>query len=194
MRLSKKTKTKVIFSFITIIFLLVAFKIFDSYINKPSQGVIYTPSGSQTSQSSINLTPKLINGKYATFNVPSCLTQVANSKIITPELSTYNFSYKDIEPWNLAIDILNIPTGKITDNNAYQVRQINPTMYAPSQININGQNITVMTDKSTGGFSKVAFLVNGQYQATISLYGDDIYGTKPLDSTFNMVLSSWHWQ
>lgn len=87
-----------------------------------------------------------------------------------------------------------IPSGQLKDNNGYQVRKINPSTYQESHIVLNNKPIDVMTDKTVGGFSKVAFLINGQYQATISLYGDDANGLDVLQSTLNMVLSTWRWQ
>jgi hypothetical protein len=193
MHVSKKTKIAVI-CVVVIVAILGTMRIVSSIINTPSQGIIYAPNNSQPVQSSINLAPKLLTGKYATFNHPTGLTQVANNKIVTPVVATYNFSYRDIETWDLAIDIILVPSGKLTDNSSYQVREINPATYQQSQLNLNNHIITVMTDRSASGYSKVAFLVHGQYQATISLYGDDASGFKYLDLTLNMVLSSWHWQ
>jgi hypothetical protein len=51
-----------------------------------------------------------------------------------------------------------------------------------------------MTDKTITYYNKVAFLVRGSYQATISLSGDDQGGEGNLVKTLNMILGSWTWK
>jgi hypothetical protein len=173
---------------------LVAIKLTSLAFNRPAQGTISTTNGTeQPAQAGIDLRPEPISGTYVSFSYPRGLTRTADSKLIGPVVAMYNFSHHDVESWNLAIEILVIPSGQLADNNSYQLRKINPNTYQESHITVNNQLIDIMTDKTAGGFSKVAFLVHGQYQATVSLYGDDANGLGDLQSTFTMVLGTWHW-
>ena len=177
---------------VVIIAAVVIFEIV-SKLNKPAQGLVSNPTSAQSAQAVIDLIPTPGGGRYASFSYPSIMQQVANSKLITPVIAIYNYSYRDVESWKLAIEVLQIPSGQLTDNNSYQTRKLNPQQYQESHETINSQMIDVMTDKTVGGFSKVAFLVHGQYQATISLYGDDPSGVDILQKTFDMALGNWHW-
>ena len=164
-----------------------------SKLNKPAQGLVSNPTSAQSAQAVIDLSPTPGGGRYASFSYPSIMQQVVSSKLITPVVAIYNYSYRDVESWKLAIEVLQIPSGQLADNNSYQTRKLNSQQYQESHETINSQVIDVMTDKTVGGFSKVAFLVSGQYQATISLYGDDPSGVDILQKTFDMVLGNWHW-
>ncbi len=162
-------------------------------LNRPARGTISISGSSQSHKTAIDMTPTPGGGRYASFSYPAALHQVASGQIITPVVAIYDFSHSDIESWNLAIEILQIPSGRLADNSSYQLRRMKPQQYQESHVVINHQTIDVMTDKTVGGFSQVAFLIRGQYQATVSLYGDDPGGIGSLQSTLNMVLQTWHW-
>ena len=100
----------------------------------------------------------------------------------------HNYSDHDIEVRNLAIASLFVPSGNLSDNNAYQFRKANPNTYQESNVTTNGKTVTVMSDTTVAGFSKVAFLTNGRYQATVSLIGNDSDGLDSLQAAFNQVL------
>jgi hypothetical protein len=138
--------------------------------------------------------PTLINGEYVSFDYPKGMRVVPKNSIGSPVVSVYDFSYNDIESWDLAISIFLVPSGKLSDNNAYQLREMNSAEYTQSTQVINGQSIIIMTDNTIGYYNKVAFLVHGQYQATISLSGDDQDGNTNLIKTLNMILNSWTWK
>lgn len=163
--------------------------------NAPVKGVISTGSaaGQQPPVSAFDLTPVPVQGSYAGFDYPRGLNRVADNPLVPPVLAMYNFQHRDVESWQLAIAILSIPSGNLGDNNAYQFRKTKPDTYRLSYLTIRGQQVPVMSDLSAG-FSKVAFLVHGPYQASISLHGADAEGVGPLDSTFMMVLNSWQWR
>lgn len=167
--------------------------VLSAFFASPAQGVIYAVNAALFSQNNLDMTPSVFVDDYATFSYPKGLTTVAPSKFGPPVVAVYNLTYRDIQTWRLAVSIVRVPSDSLYDNNAYQFRKINPSKYAESQLRINGQNVRIMTDTSASGFSQVAFLVHGQYQAIISLYGDDPRGTSGLESTFTMILSSWHW-
>lgn len=187
-------KLSIILTICLVLLLIIYFGM--SFLNKPSVGaIVNAPSvnNSVTGTNSIDLSPKAVNGQYVSFSYPTGMTVEANSKIVAPVMAMYNYSYRDIESWNLAIAILYIPSGNLSDNNAYQYRKINPDTYQETQTTINGKTIPVMSDSSAVGFSKVAFLVNGHYQATVSLIGNDSDGLNSLQSTFDQVLNTWTW-
>ena len=163
-------------------------------LNGPSQGVINNPTGTSKPQAAIDMTPTPGGGLYASFNYPAALTQVVSShNTATPNTVTYSYTRQDVESWDLEIVIFVNPSGQLTNDSAYTYRKMHPQEFQDTQTVINGQNIDVMTDKAAPGFSKLAFLIHGKYQATVSLYGNDADGTAGLQATFNMVLQSWHW-
>jgi hypothetical protein len=94
----------------------------------------------------------------------------------------------------LAISIYLIPGGKLTDSNSYQVRAIKPSQYQQSSQIVKGQVVVIFSDKTITYYNKVAFLIHGSYQATISLSGDDQNGSGNLVKTLNMILNSWTWK
>jgi len=164
-------------------------------LSQPASGVITAaPVSSSTASSSIDLTPHPRDGQTVSFSYPMALTVAKNSPFALPTVEEFNFTYRDIESWNIAIAVLYIPSQRINDNNAYLFRKVHPETYHESQQTVQGQPIKVMTDSSVGGFSKVGFLTHGNYQATVSVIGDDSDGTAVLQKTFNMILNSWRWK
>ena len=122
------------------------------------------------------------------------MTSDETPKFNLPIIDIVNMSYPDAQSWLLSVEVSNIPSGTFYDNEAYQARIINPTTYQLSQVTINGMSIQIFTDKTASGYSRVAFLISGNYQATVSLIGDDTSGVGPLASTMAMILNSWQWQ
>ena len=131
---------------------------------------------------------------FVTIGYPKFLKIVPNYKFYLPVVDEFNYSYPDIESWDLSISIYHFGSSSLQDNNAYQFRLENPNIYSPSTEVVNGQNIVIFSNQSMGGFNKIAFLINGTYQATISLIGDDQSGQAPLQKTFDLILSNWHWK
>jgi len=74
------------------------------------------------------------------------------------------------------------------------VRKAYPTKYSESTQVVNGQNVFMFSDQTISSYNKVAFLLHGSYQATISLSGDDPSGQVILASTLTMILSTWAWK
>jgi len=161
--------------------------------NSPTYGSISTPKLTTSKPVGINFTPKYVTGKYASFSYPSGLQIKPNSASGGSTLAVYVFSYHDIENWSLVVTIYNYPTGTLMGNSAYLMRKLNPATYSESVETVNNKPIDIMTDASAGGFSKVAFLIDGQYQATVSLYGDDSSGPVALQKTLDMIIKSWNW-
>lgn len=190
-----KKRIFVISTFSLIVLGLIIF-IFWEYLqaNKSAIGKTIT-SQPQSSQSlnSINYSLVNINNPYASFGYPKFLSLDKGYPIYPPTKEEYNFSYRDIVTWDLAITIDYIPQGSLKDNNSYQFRMTYPNIYQSSTLSINNQEILVFTDKNIPTYNKVAFLINGPYQATVALSGDDPSGTVPLQKTLTAVLSSWRW-
>ena len=162
------------------------------YLASPIQGAIaaalpgvYRPS--------IDMAPATIEGDVASFSYPRGMSARTSQAPHFPTLASYNLTYRNLTAWNLAVSVVVVPTGNLYDNNAYRFRLVNPQAYTQSRTIYNGVPVTIMTDKTTGGYAKVGFLVHGQYQAVVSLSGEDQSNTADLQSTFAMVLGSWHW-
>lgn len=166
---------------------------FSSVANAPHSTSSIVTLTTPVDKTSFNMSPKSITNPYVSFSYPAALTQTANGGLTSRQVAAYTFMYRDIQTWNMAIEVVMIPSGNLSDNNGYQFRKVNPQIYQESQINVNNQPVTIMTDSTYGGFSKVAFLVHGQYQAAVSLYGDDPNGLSNLNRTFSMILKSWQW-
>jgi hypothetical protein len=162
-------------------------------INSPSYGKISQAAVVSTNNSSLNLNPVYVKSNYVSYQYPALLARNKDSPLVYPMVEMFNYSYRDIQTWYLAIDILNITSGTISGNSAYDYRKLNPDKYSETTRVINGKPVVIFTDNTVGGFSKLAILVNGSYQATISLEGDDSNGTDGLQQTFDMILQSWQW-
>lgn len=175
----------------------VAVKTTITILSQPSSGTITTPQQSvataQTASASINMTPAVQTCPYATYEYPSGMTTQASNPNVGPTLANFNYVYKDIESWNLAVAVNSDPTGQVASDSGYQYRKENPNIYQASQITVDGQTVPIMTDITAGGFSKVAYLIHGSYLATVSLLGDDSSGSAPLQATLSMILNSWKW-
>ncbi|HUD06481.1 MAG TPA: hypothetical protein VMR34_01205 [Candidatus Saccharimonadales bacterium] len=196
---SKKSKKKkyLVLLFVLILFVTGAFYFLHN-LNKPVVGVVSSTQSSSLSTVSydIDLTPVSESGKYISFDYPKGM-RLLSSALADPatSLESYNYYAKDLYSWTLAIDLTKTGSGQVNATSAYTSRATNPQMYSEGSMNVNNQAITVFTDKSfTGGFSKVAFFSHGDIVATVSLIGDDSSGVGPLETTFNMVLSSWEWK
>jgi len=155
---------------------------------------VSSPYPTITKQAALNLIPKTYSDSFVSFSYPTIMTMDQMPKFNLPIVDVANLSYPDTESWLLSVQVLNIPSGTLYDNSAYQARIINPTTYQLSQSTINGISIPIFTDKTASGYDRVAFLLSGNYQATVSLIGDDTSGLTPLVNTMAMVLNSWQWQ
>lgn len=176
-----------------IVSLSCAILLFSYAANSPAQaGAIYTQNIA-TPGSQLRLTPVKVTNSYASFDYPSIMTLTSNNALTSHELANYTFVHRDIATWNMTIEVLYVPSGKLADNNSYQFRHVSPERFIETNALINDNNIAIMTDSTYGGFSKVAFMVHGPYQAVISLYGDDQNGLTNLEKTFSMVLNTWDW-
>jgi hypothetical protein len=162
---------------------------------QPAVGTVTvgTPEASSNSFD-ISMTPAVFTGKTISFSYPDGLAKKQPSPLVGPDVEKASFTAKDIVTWNLEIDVTNNGSQPLSGDSGYSFRVQHPDIYQPSTAQVDGQSVPVMTDKSAPGFSKVAFLQHGQYQATVSLIGDDADGSAPLQAAFTMVLSSWHWQ
>jgi hypothetical protein len=165
-------------------------------LSQPEMSQVSETQGAANSTDyDIDLTPTPETGAYASFDYPKGMHLISSATEGGGSVEDYDFYVKDISSWTLAIGVTKTPTGLLSESSAYVLRKDNPSTYAESQMLVNGQEVDVMTDTTmVGGFSKVAFLAHGVLVATVSLVGGDSSGNKPLQTTFDMVLNSWHWQ
>lgn len=183
----------------SLVFFIIVVGIFFYFINKLSQPVNGQVQSQEQQSSSItsyyiNLTPKLQSGHYVSFEYPKGLHLVSTALISAPSVADFTYYVKDIYSWSLGIDIIKTPSGQLVQSSSYTLRKNNPNTYSLSIVNINGQQVNIMTDTSfVGGFSKVAYLTHGNLIGIVSLIGNDASGIKPLQTTFTMILNSWHW-
>jgi len=165
---------------------------FSRYAVAPATGVIVAVKNSYGVTASFDMRPRIVAGNYARFACPRGLTAMP-AQTTGSTVTAYNWKHQDIQTWRLAISIIDVPSYKLTDNNAYLFRKLHPQRFRESLRLVNGQMVPIMTDLDAEGFSKVGFLKHGRYQAVVSLYGDDQQGQDQLRDTLAMVLSSWQW-
>lgn len=189
-----KYKKSVIFILVVLI-LIIIMSILVVRLEQP-QSVQAVFGKSITSQSgfNVNLTPTAYKDSFVAFNYPKGLSKKHSNPLAATDVDIINFSAQDILSWTLAIDITNTGSKPLNDDSSYRIRIEQPSIYKQSSLYIGNQNVTVMTDTSVSSFSKVAFLQHNNLRATVSLIGDDAQGSIPLQTTWNMILSSWRWQ
>jgi hypothetical protein len=188
-----KRSTAITVSVFGAIAIVSAILLFSEIANAPhAASIISTTNGSRT-PASFNMYPVTVSNNYISFRYPKLLKPTQTS-LVSGEVAAYTFMHRDIATWNMAVEVMPLPNGGLQGNSAYEMRKSEPATYTESTFTKNGQSVDVMTDTSYGGFSKVAFLTHGQYQATISLFGDDSGGTNALQQTFNMIIDSWKWR
>ena len=176
-----------------VVICLLMWFLFVKVLSTPSVGTISYPKPSSAQTTSFNMTPVSVKGQYSSFAYPKSFSVARSSKLVPPTLADYEFAYKSAYSADLSISVLDISGGNLDANNAYQFRKVHPNNYTESSLEINGSPVIVMADKTTPDFSKVAFLVNNRYQATVSLTaynGSSIYDPAKI---FNQVLTSWKW-
>jgi hypothetical protein len=167
--------------------------IFSLIANAPTKTSVIVSKKDMSPKYSLNLVPLVIVNRYFNFDYPAIMTPTPTT-LVSGEVAAYTFVHHDIATWNLAIEVVPDPSDLLSSNSGYEYRKINPQVYQESTVTIHNQPIHIMTDTTYGGFSKIAFFVYDNYQASVSLYGDDTNGLNALNDTFNMILNSWQWQ
>jgi hypothetical protein len=190
-----RKRRAIIIGGVSIVVVIAGFLFVITQLNKPVQGAVSTSTAAVAKNAySVSLTPAPYVNRYVSFTYPSGLTQRDSGPIQPPSVLDATFVARDVTSWVLAIDISTHPSSVATDASSYTLRKDNPAQYQQSQMIVNGKPVIIMTDTTTSGFSRVAYLVHDGLLATVSLIGDDAVGTQPLQETFAMVLHSWQWQ
>lgn len=163
-------------------------------INQPAVATLTEGQAikSQTPSYNIGLTPKLVSGKYVSFDYPTGLTSKPG-QLAGPIVEDFVFNARDIGYWTLAIEISKLSGGDLMNNSSYTLRKNMPPQYSESHVVAKGQSVDIMTDTTADGFNEVAFIIHNNLLATVALSGKDAVGTQPLQTTLNMVLNSLHW-
>ncbi len=192
--MTKPHKKRLISGVILLVFCSILLIIIDKNFTKPTTTTAVISPYPLPKQTSLTLIPKNYSDNYVSFNYPSIMLSKQAQQPSSPIVDNITFSYPDIESWLLAIEIYNIPGGNFYNNEAYQARLIDPSVYKLTQTTVNGTTVPIFTDTTAVGYKRVAFLISGNYQATVSLTGNDASGITPLVNTMAMILNSWQWQ
>jgi hypothetical protein len=135
--------------------------------------------------------PVQVKGKYASFSYPGSLKPAPGAT--SSGLGSYSYTKVDIESWQLEIEINELSQPSLSADTGYVLRENDPSRYQATTV-VNGKNtFIIMSDTQAGGFSKVAFSLDGDKSVDISLIGDDPSGNAALANTFREVLQSWQW-
>jgi hypothetical protein len=191
-----KKAPKVIAIYAVIIgFIVLAGAAWSAFANTPTQTHRTTTSSLKPKASrNLDLSPVAASGQFADFTYPAIFSVAPSNPVIPPVVAVYNYRYQSVPSWSLDIAIIRVPGGHLLDNDSYKMRTLKPEIYQASSLAVNGQSVPVMTDTTTGGFAKVAFLISGQYQATISLTSDDQRAMTDLETSLEQIVRSWHWK
>jgi hypothetical protein len=166
-----------------------------SNLNSPVSGKVTVGNDTAHPNTTIrvNLKPKLQNGTFVSFYYPTGLSpRPTNNPITAPDLENYTYRVADITSWLLSVNISILKGATLSGDSGYLLRFNDPATYKESTVSANNQSYTVFSDQNAA-FSKVAYIIHGNKLASITLSGDDNAGTKPLDTSFMMVLNSLTW-
>jgi hypothetical protein len=189
-----KYKKTTVFILIVLI-LIIIMSILVIRLEQPqSVQAVFGKSITSKSGFNIDLTPTLYKDSFVAFNYPKGLSKKPSNPLAATDVDIIDFGAQDILSWTLAIDVTNTGSKPLNDDSSYRIRTDQQSIYKQSSLYIGNQNVTVMTDTTASGFSRVAFLQHGNLRATVALIGDDADGSSPLQTSWNMILSSWQWQ
>jgi hypothetical protein len=186
-------RPKKIYFLILVLVIIAGVFLLGTYMDKPSVGRITEDGAGVSTESAFNFTPVKVTDKFIAFSYPKSLHKVPNNPQYAPQVDEFNYSYKDSQTWDLSISTDQVSYA-MTSNSGYMLRKNSPQEFVESQQSVDGAIAYIFEDKTATGFSKVAFMQHGGYQASVSLTGDDSGVETNLQKTFNQVLSSWHWQ
>jgi hypothetical protein len=192
--LNIKYKKTVIVILILLILIIVLIILLNRLEQPESTQAVIGNSISTQSGFAINLTPTPYKDSFIAFDYPKGLAKKPSNPLAATDVDIIDFGVRDILSWTLAIDVTNTGSKPLNVDSSYRIRVEQPSIYKLSNLYINNQNIPVMTDTTTSSFNKVAFLQHNNLRATVALIGDDAEGSLPLQTTWIMILGSWHWQ
>jgi hypothetical protein len=133
-------------------------------------------------------------GTYASFNYPAVLQPVKNETAVSPVLTNYSYVKSQFGSWQLSIQISTLPTGNLNDNGSYHYRKSVPGQYIFTSQIIKDKAIPLVTDKTSGAFNRVAYLVGSGKVATVSLMGGNGQDEERMNEALQTILSSWQWR
>jgi len=176
--------------------LFIGARVFLSYINTPASAARITNQPAHVSvPAAAGNEPVSVSDAYARFTYPSFLTPL---KVQQPNggsvAAVHSYEYKAAVPWQLTVTVNRLPGGLANNDSAYYAMIQNPARYQKTTENVNGGPVTILSDLTTGGFSKIAFLFHGGYSADIALNGSDQQDADREQATLDGVIQSWRWQ
>jgi hypothetical protein len=133
-------------------------------------------------------------GKYINFSYPAAMIPNTNIQTSVAVPESYLYQYKDVQTWVLAISVNKLNQPNLSQDSGYSSRKLDPSRYQESTLAVGAKTYYIFKDTSEGNFDEVAFILNGNLSADISLYGDDGAGFTNLQNTFNMVLDTLQWK
>jgi hypothetical protein len=185
----------ILVSLVPLTFVIVLILFFISYINRPAQGTLLaSPRLTSTKSNNFNLTPVSVSGRNISFSYPASLVFVSDLSNSSSVLESYTYKYHDIESWLLAISVNRLPQANLSYDSNYSIRKQSPLHYAETTTTVGTKTFYVFQDLTATGFAKVAFILNGNVSADISLLGDDQLGVNNLVDTFNVVINTFNWK
>lgn len=165
-----------------------------AHLNQPGQATVTEGQATSNLGFTINPAPETQTGPYASFEYPKGLKLQKSAPLAAPIVQQFNFIGRDVKSWILSTSVATLPGRGLANNSSYALRKNNSGTYQEGTLQVNGQAVTVFSDTTAGGYSKVAFMTHGNLLGTVSLVGDDENGTAPLERAFTMTLTSWRWQ
>jgi hypothetical protein len=178
-------------SMIAILVLILIAVSVSHYVNAPSSGTITSaiPTASPQPAHTISL-----QGKYANFSYPSDFNPLPNDKPVPPQLEIFSFVAHRTESLLLSIQVESLPTNNLRDNGSYNFRKTYPDHYTEVVKPINGQDIYILTDKTSSNYNKTAFFTHNGKVATVNINGGVPESSSDTDKMLTGIVSSWEWR
>ena len=193
MKLSRKKQVGLGVCLVVLVAAGIGVKVVWAQLNQPATAALTTgPERRVENDYAIDLSPATQTGSYASFDYPKSMTSSPRD-VAPPYLESFYYHVKDVQTWSLAVSISTLPADDLSASSDYMLRKNHPEQYTASEQTIHGTPVVIMTDTAAGGFSKVAFLRHNGKLAAISLSGNHLSTTEPLEKAFTMVLESWEW-
>lgn len=160
-------------------------------MNSSSVGTINL---SRTSQVPEKLPRTTVTNQWSSFSYGDGLVAQRTDAVSPPVLGVYSYDKPVVSPWNLTIQIRQLPSGNLADDGSYAFRQANSLKYVKEPVRQIGQNSVIIFSDPSVSFAKSAFMAHGGLEANVSLSGGRMYDAASMQAELDTLLASWHWR
>ncbi len=191
-----KIRVRWIIAGLAVVCALIGLRVLLQYLDAPTSAAkVMNQPASVAAPAERSGKPVPVSNAYAQFSYPSFLTPLKQQQPAGGStLAAYGYEYHAAVPWQLTVTINYVPGSLANNDSAYYAMVQNAARYQKTMETVNGHPVTVVTDLTAGGFSKIAFLFHGTYSANIAVNGIDQQYTEQEQATLDQIVKSWNWQ